>query len=161
MKTLITLSLALLTISSQAKTNLAKGIVVDVNIAAAVQASHFEQGLVKQFTNEPGKFAPVTDTTILNPVSVVGMSDKSLEEVIAEDKKITESNIADEGYLFFQEITDEQLIAIGNQIIDSSIEQVRPLYLEPTIEDTIEENNAIIEAVMPDVWNKGKALTDF
>ncbi|SCY92436.1 hypothetical protein [Flavobacterium caeni] len=155
MKTLITLSLALSFFGqANAETNLVKGIVSTELEVAAHRAQQFENALIAVAVNEPGKLAPIADTAVAMPESLVALYNKTVEEVIAEDKRITESEIKDEGYLFFQEITPEETIVKDNQIIESNLsEEIRPLYLERTVEDMIQEDNAVIEAVMPDVWN--------
>jgi|GEM_PF-7134155 len=139
--------------NANAETTLVKGVDANYVTVAAFKAQQFESDLAgKTAAILPGKFSPVEDKTVLNPEAVVGATlNKSIEEVIAEDKKITEGAITDEGYLFFKETAAEEIIAQDNQIIDSNIStEVRPLYLEKTIEDNIAEDNAIIEATMPD-----------
>ncbi|NHM07900.1 hypothetical protein G4D82_11760 [Flavobacterium sp. CYK-4] len=102
-------------------------------------------------TNEFGldkrNFAPVEDQMIFNPAVVINNSySKSIEEVIAQDNQIIESNIVDEGVRFYQGETTESQIIENNQIIDSAPEnEIRPLYLDRTIEDQIAEGNAIID----------------
>jgi hypothetical protein len=154
MKSLITLGVALFVLSNaNAETTLIKGVDANYVTVAAVKAQQFESSLSEKTATEThGKFSPVEDKSVLNPEAVVGTTfGKSMEDVIAEDKKITECIIADEGYLFFKETATEEIIAQDNQIIDSGIAvEVRPLYLEKTIEDTISEDNAIIEATLPE-----------
>jgi hypothetical protein len=152
-KSLITLGMALFALSNaNAETTLVKGLDANYATVAAVKAQQFENLLSDRNEETHGKFSPVEDKSVLNPEAVVGSTfGKSIEEVIAEDKKITESAIADEGYLFFKETATEEIIVQDNQIIDSNIStEVRPLYLEKTIEDTIAEDNAIIEATLPE-----------
>jgi hypothetical protein len=157
MKTLITFGIALLALSNAtAETTLVKGVDANFVTVAAFKAQQFENSLSDKTASEThGKFSPVEDKTVLNPETVVGTANaRAMEEVIAEDKKITESSITDEGYLFFKETATEEIITQDNQIIDSNIStEVRPLYLEKTIEDKIAEDNAIIEATMPDQFN--------
>lgn len=95
--------------------------------------------------------APVEDKTILNPATVMVNTEKSIEEIIAENNQITESKITDEGVRFFAEQPIETIIEQDNQIIESKTEEVRPLYLEKTVEDQIAEDNAIIESDMATV----------
>ena len=154
MKSLITSVIALLALNNAtAATTLIKGIDSNYLTVAAVKAQQFESALAERIAVVvPGKSSPVEDKTVLNPEIIVGATHiRTIEEVIAADKKITESAIADEGYLFFKETATEDIIAQDNQIIDNSIStEVRPLYLERTIEDTIAENNVIIEATITD-----------
>lgn len=154
MKKLITLGIALLAYvnNAQAETTLVKGIDADFSIAAAAKAQQFENLLAEQTPVEIGKFSPVEDKTVLNPESVITLkADRPIEEVIAEDKKITEGVITEEGYIFFYfEIPAEDVITQDNKIIESEVNtEIRPLYLEKTIEDVIEEDNAIIEGTVP------------
>ena len=150
MKKLIILGIALLAGVSNvsAETTLVQGIVSNGTTVAAVKAQQFEN-LLSEKTERP-KFAPVEDKSVLIPESVIGASNtKSIEEVIAEDNKITESVFTNDGYIFLVfETPTEDIITQDNQIIDSDIStEVRPLYLERTIEDVIAEDNAIIEGV--------------
>ncbi len=163
MKSLITLSLALFAFGNvNAETSLIKGVVSNERVVAAVQAQQYENHLAESLVSEPGKFAPVADTAVLNPESVVAAANKALEDVIAEDKRITESVLKDEGYLFFQQMTAEDIISSDQQIIESTgVNDVRPLYLEKTIEDMIQEDNSIIEAIMPDTWTNTCPMPEF
>lgn len=100
-----------------------------------------------QTAAEERSFAPVEDQIIFNPAVVIDFQyAKSIEEVIAQDNQIIESNVTDEGIRFYQNETTESQIIENNQIIDSAPEnEIRPLYLDRTIEDQIEEGNAIID----------------
>lgn len=97
---------------------------------------------------EKGNFAPVEDQVIMNPETVMTVSyQKSLEEIIAENNQIIESDIKDEGILYFAETPIENIIQQNNQIIESQEnDKIYPLYLERTIEDQIAEDNSIIES---------------
>lgn len=97
---------------------------------------------------EKRNFAPVEDQVILNPETVMTISyQKSLEAIIAENNQIIESDIKDEGILYFAETPIENIIQQNNQIIESeNTTEIRPLYLERTIEDQIAEDNSIIES---------------
>ncbi|WP_309641910.1 hypothetical protein [Flavobacterium sp.] len=92
--------------------------------------------------------APVEDQVILNPaVVMVNAYQKSVEEIIAENNQIIESNVIDEGVRYFEATAIETIIEQNNQIIESNNDtEVRPLYLDRTIEDQIAEDNAIIES---------------
>ncbi|MFT3796422.1 hypothetical protein [Flavobacterium sp.] len=154
MKKLITLGIALLATVNHAvaETTLVKGVDANLSTVAAVKAQQFENLLTEQTPAEIGKFSPVEDKTILNPETVIVLpAEKPIEEVIAQDKKITESIITDEGYIFFYfEIPTEEIIVQDNKIIDSEASaEIQPLYLERTIEDIIAEDNAIIEGTVP------------
>ena len=153
MKTLITLGIALFVLNNAtAETTLVKGVGANYVNVAAFKAQQFESDLTNKTASiVHGKFSPVEDKAVLNPETAVGATlNRTIEEVIAEDKKITEGTVNDEGYLFFKQTATEEIIVQDNQIIDSNIStEVRPLYLEKTIEDSIAEDNAIIEAVMP------------
>lgn len=148
MKKLITLGIALFAYASNAnaETTLVQGVNANAVTSAAAKAQQFENLLTEKSVLP--KFAPVEDKTVLVPETVITANyQKSVEEIIAEDNKIIESIITDEGYVFLVfEPTTEEIIAQDNQIIDSDISaEVRPLYLERTIEDVIAEDNAIIE----------------
>ena len=95
---------------------------------------------------ENRNFAPVEDEVILNPDAVMYSSEKSIEEIIAENNQITESKITDEGVRYFTEKPIETIIQENNRIIESQDAEIRPLYLDRTIEDQIAEDNAIIES---------------
>jgi len=130
-----------------------------------------EQGdayLAENVSFDKRKSAPVEET-IENPYYILGSAyQKSSEDVIAEDNKIIESDIKNEGIVFFKEEKSiETIILENNQIIEGgNTTEIHPLYLETTIEDRINEDNAIIEsnisaAAMPlniEVSNK-KAFT--
>ncbi len=150
MKKLITLGIALLATAStmQAETTLVKGVHASNTIVAAVKAQQFENLLLANVPVE-GKFAPVEDKTVLIPETVLVKSETPIEDIIAEDNKIIEGVITDEGYLFFVfEKQPEEIIMQDNQIIESEpLTEVRPLYLERTIEDVIAQDNAIIEGM--------------
>lgn len=152
MKKLITLGIVLLAYAgnANAETTLIAGVNANVAQLAAVKAQQFENLLTGKV--DLPKFAPVEDKTVMIPETVIGKNfDRPVEDVIAEDNKITESVITDEGYIFFLfEKPTEEIIAQDNQITESEIStEVRPLYLERTIEDVIAEDNAIIEGIVP------------
>lgn len=152
MKKLITLGIALLAYVSDAnaETTLVQGVNANAVTSAAVKAQQFEN-LLTEKSGRP-KFAPVEDKTVLIPETVIASNyQRSIEDVIAEDNKIIESIITDEGYVFLVfETSTEDIIAQDNKIIESDIStDVRPLYLERTIEDVIAEDNAIIEGNVP------------
>jgi hypothetical protein len=117
----------------------------------AVVVQENEQANLSSLENNPlekRNFAPVEDHVILNPETVMTASyQKSSEEIIAENNQIIESNIKDEGILYFAETPIENIIQQNNQIIESeNTTEIRPLYLERTIEDQIAEDNSIIES---------------
>ncbi len=110
-----------------------------------------EQGDLFVAENNPlekRNFAPVEDQVILNPAAVMTNTyEKTLEEIIAENNQIIESNITDEGVRYFEPTPIEMIIQENNKIIeDQSGAEVRPLYLDRTIEEQIAEDNAIIES---------------
>lgn len=153
MKKLITLGIALLAYvnNAQAETTLVKGVCTETTTVAAVKAQQFESLLSEKSATEV-KFAPVEDKTVLIPETVIAANyEKPIEEIIAEDNKIIESIITEEGYIFvFFEASTEDVILQDNKIIESNIStEIHPLYLERTIEDVIAEDNAIIEGNVP------------
>ena len=99
-------------------------------------------------STEKRNFAPVEDQVIINPEAVIKRTyHKTIEEVIDEDNKITESNSTERSLFMVTEKAIEAIIEENNQIIESQNQtEVRPLYLERTIEDQIAEDNAIIES---------------
>jgi hypothetical protein len=89
--------------------------------------------------------APIADQAIVNPEIIMGANQKTMEEVIAENNKITESTIVNDGSLIYIEKSIEDIIVDDNKIIESAnTTELRPLYLDTTIEDKIAEDNAII-----------------
>ena len=98
--------------------------------------------------------APVEDQVILNPaVVMVNAYQKSLEEIIAENNQIIESNVTDQGVRYFEATAIETIIEQNNQIIESNNDtEIRPLYLDRTIEDQVAEDNAIIESDITSVF---------
>ena len=99
-------------------------------------------------STEKRNFAPVEDHGIINPEALIKRTyQKTIEEVIEEDNKITESNSIEQSLFVVTEKAIETIIEENNQIIESQNQiEVRPLYLERTIEDQIAEDNAIIES---------------
>lgn len=99
-------------------------------------------------STEKRNFAPVEDQGIINPEAVITRTyQKTIEEVIEEDHKITESNSTQQSFFMVTEKAIETIIEENNQIIESQNQtEIRPLYLERTIEDQIAEDNAIIES---------------
>ena len=156
---IIYLGIALATMfqNANAETTLVKGVSTDVNIATAVKAEQYQKALLAEIVPGNKKVAPVDDAIILNPESVIVMAkQKSMEEIIAEDRKITESKIANDGILYFSEKSTEEIIAADNQIIDSKISyEVQPVFIEKSIEDQIAADNSIIESNIP---NEAQAL---
>ena len=109
--------------------------------------------LIEKNPLEKRNAVPVEDQVILNPATVIAVSyQKSLEEVIAENNQIIESNITDEGVRYFTETPIEDIIQQNNLIIESNYTlEVHPLYIERTIEDQIAEDNSIIESEIANV----------
>lgn len=137
MKNLITFGIALLALSQ-------------VN-ATTVKSTEHEQGESLQtdsLVTEQKNFAPVEDQTVLNPSAVfVVTNQRSIEEVIAEDRRITENKLTGDGELLFIEQSSEEIMATDRNITDApNTAEIRPLYIEQTIEDRINEDNAIIES---------------
>jgi hypothetical protein len=136
MKNLITFGIALIALSQ-------------VNATTVKSADH-EQGESFQtdslFTAQK-HFAPVEDQAVLNPSAVfVTTNQRSIEDVIAEDRRIIENNLTGDGELLFIEQSAEEIIAIDRNITDApNTAEIRPLYLDRTIEERIIEDNAIIE----------------
>ena len=153
MKSIIYLGIALVAVfqNSNAATTLVSGINTDLSFVTSVKADQYQKSLLGEITIEHKKMAPVEDAGILNPETVmVSSSQKSLEDMIAEDRKITESKIINDGVLYFSERTTEEIISADNQIIEGNTnEEVQMLYIERTIEDQIAEDNAIIESNLP------------
>ena len=151
-KSIIYLGLAFVTLfNAQAETTQVNGLDTNITIAAAVKAEQYQKSLIEAPAVEYKNQAPVEDKTIVNPATLItAATTKSIEEIIAEDKKITESTITNEGTLFFTERSNEEIIAADNQIIDSQVSEVfQPLFIEKSIEDKIAEDNSIIEAQLP------------
>jgi len=139
MKKLITLGIALVALSQAG--------------ASTFKSTDNNQGEVfngDSLVTELKHFAPVTDHTIMNPSVLFAVSNqRTMEEVIAENKMITESKVESDGSLLFIEKSIEQIILDDSKIIDApDTEEVRPLYLDRTDEEKIEEDNAIIEGTM-------------
>lgn len=151
MKTLITFVLALvaLTNNANAEITLAKEVNADYLTEAAVKAEQFENLFVEQVSDKR-KLVPVEDS-VLNPETVIiSNSNRTIEEVIAEDNKITESTLTNDGMIFFFEKTTAEIIADDNKIIDSNITaEVSTLYIEKSVEEVITDDNAIIEGHVP------------
>lgn len=152
MKTLITSIAFLLAFANNAnaETTLVRGIDTQFLNAVSANAQQFETSLLTKANNER-KSAPIDDVSILNPETVITVKyERPIEEIIAENNKIIETKITDEGYLFFVETPIEKIIESDNQIIDSNISTAaQPLYLERTIEAIIAEDNAITEGTIP------------
>lgn len=169
MKKLITSVFALVAFAnySNAETSLVKGVSANMLTAVAAKAQQFETSLLEKAVSQP-KFAPIDERVIVNPEMLIALNyERPIEEVIAENKKIIETDIANEDYSIFIETPIEQIIATDNQIIDSNITSIAmPLYLERTIEDAIAEDNAITEGIVPteatvlnfDIINKNATL---
>jgi len=149
---IIYLGLALVTLfqNANAETTLVKGVSTDSNIATAVKADQYQKSLLAEIAIG-NKKTPVEDAAIVNPETVIASStQKSVEEIIAEDRKITESSITNDGILYFSEKTTEEIIAADNQIIDSNISyEVQPIFIEKSIEDQIAADNSVIESNLP------------
>lgn len=153
MKSIIYLGIALVAVfqNANAASTLVSGIATDLTIVASVKADQYQKSLLSEVITEHKKMAPVEDAVILNPETVLVVSNqKSLEAMIAEDRKITESKIINDGILYFTERTTEEMIVADNQIIDGNAsEEVQMLFIERTIEDQIAEDNSIIESNLP------------
>lgn len=153
MKSIIYLGIALVAVfqNANAETTLVSGINTDLSFVTSVKAEQYQKSLLGEIIIEHKKMAPVEDAVILNPETVlIGSNQKSLEAMIAEDRKITESKIINDGILYFSERTTEEIISADNQIIDGHAnEEVQMLFIERTIEDQIAEDNSIIESNLP------------
>lgn len=91
--------------------------------------------------------APVEDCAVSVPSIAFNFNPRSIEEVIAEDRQITENILTDDGALLYIEKSAEEIIATDKKIIDApNTAEIRPLYIERTIEDKIAEDNAVIES---------------
>lgn len=95
-------------------------------------------------------FSLVEDTAIFNPETVVfNAYERTIEEVIAENNKIIETDISNEVSFLYIEKSTEEIIAEDNQIIESTVSnEVQPLQIEKTIEEIITEDNKIIESTI-------------
>ena len=138
---------ALLTATiATAATTCADGTNTNHLIATTIKSDQFQASLAQDLSNGDRTFSPVEDKTVLNPENVIAHSEQSIEEIIAENNKITESVVTYDGSLLFIEKSTEQTITDDNKIIESNISaEIYPLLLERTIEDVIEENNHIID----------------
>jgi hypothetical protein len=94
--------------------------------------------------------APVEDQTVINPELVLNRTYQSaIEDVIAENNKIIESDLATETVSLNLEKPIEEIIQENNQIIGSeTATEIRPLTIERSIEEVIAEDNAIIESTI-------------
>jgi len=150
-KLIVYLGLAFVAVTNNAnaENTLVEGLTANHLTVAAVRAEQYENLLTE--SADKGKFSPVEDKTVLNPETVVTVNnERTIEEIIAENNKIIESTIVNDGILFFMERPTEEIITEDNKTIDSNITtEIRPLYLERTIEDVIAEDNAIIEGGIP------------
>lgn len=152
-KSIIYLGLAFVTLfNAKAETTLVNGLDTNITLVAAIKAEQYQKSLIMTLPAKQKVSVPTEDNTIVNPATLIkGSSTKTIEEIIAEDKKITESTVKTDGSLFFTERTNEEIIVADNQIIDSQISaSFEPLYLEPNIEDQIAQDNNIIEASIPE-----------
>jgi hypothetical protein len=118
-------------------------------VNAATVKSTNEQGESFQsdsLVTEQKHLAPVEDQAVLNPSVVFSLtSQRSMEDVIAEDRRITENSLTVDGELLYIEKSAEEIIATDKKVTEAPNAEIRPLYLERTIEDKIAEDNAIIE----------------
>jgi Ni,Fe-hydrogenase III component G len=91
---------------------------------------------------------PVEDTTILNLEAVLfNTAEKTMEEIIAEDNKITETTISNEVYFLSIGKTMEEIIAEDNSITESTISnEVHFLQIRKTVEEVIAEDDKITES---------------
>ena len=153
MKAIIYLGIALVAVfqNANAATTLVSGINTDLSFVTSVKAEQYQKSLLGEIITEHKKMAPVEDAGILNPETVlIASNQKSLEAMIAEDRKITESKITNDGILYFSEKTTEDIIVADNQIIDGHAnEEVQMLFIESSIEDKIAADNLIIESNLP------------
>lgn len=145
MKTTFTFLAVALLVLNQTKASTA---IINEKPVLAIQVES-EQDLADHILglNDKRNFAPVEDQTVFNPAIIFNTSFvKPIEEIIAQDNQIIDSNITDEGVRFYQEDTTENEIRENNQIIGGEPEtEIRPLYLDRNLEDKIAEDNAIIE----------------
>lgn len=84
------------------------------------------------------------DAGSINPETILSTPyAKTIEEVIAEDNQIIESEISSD----VVENASEESITIDNQVIDMTISsEVGPLYSKKTTEEIIMEDSLIIES---------------
>jgi hypothetical protein len=99
-------------------------------------------------TSNNNEVADGTDTTVFNPNSVIQSTYvKSVEEIIAENKLITQSQ-EDKVHPLSIQVSDEETIAEDNQIIESNVsEEVYPLNFEKinrTVKSVRVDNNTAI-----------------
>lgn len=93
------------------------------------------------------------EDVLFNPETVINInSEKSIEEVIEENKKIIEETTTNESIYFVSEQSIEETIHQDNQIIEAeNVTNIQPIFLEKTIDDTIQEDNAIIESTLTNI----------
>ncbi len=93
------------------------------------------------------------EDVLFNPETVmVTNSEKSIEEVIKENKKIIEETTTYESIYYVSEQSIEETIHQDNQIIEAeNLTNIQPIFLEKTIDDTIQEDNAIIESTLTNI----------
>lgn len=81
-------------------------------------------------TSDSNEVANETETTVFNPGSVIESNVKSAEDIIAEDKLITQSQ-AEEFQPLSVDTTTGEKISEDNQIIENSVsDEVYPLNFE-------------------------------
>ena len=153
MKSIIYLGIALVAVfqNANAETTLVSGINTDLNFVTSVKADQYQKSLSAEIVLGNNKKAPVEDAAIVNPSTVIPAStQQTVEEIIAEDRKITESNITNDGILYFSEKSNEEIIAADNQIIESNgTQEAQLLFIEKSIEDQIAADNSVIESNLP------------
>lgn len=105
------------------------------------------QGNFTRGNDGKGKNIPSADPEFMNPETLLNVAnERQVECIIAEDNKIIESTLRNEGDLLYIEKSIEDIIADDNRIIESgNTTEIHPLYIEPSIEDKIIEDRAIIE----------------
>lgn len=130
---------------------IAFAVISQANAGTVRNAYNEQDGYFKSdsLVNEQTHFAPVDDQVFINPSTIFYANNpRSIEEVIAEDNKITENTPVNNGDLLYIEKAVEEVIADDNKIIEASPAEIRPLYIERTIEDKIFEDNTIIEGIL-------------
>ncbi|MET0759916.1 MAG: hypothetical protein ABWZ56_05820 [Flavobacterium sp.] len=100
---------------------------------------------------EQKKFGPDDETTVFDPRKVISLNlEKPIEEIIAENNKIIESNISNEVVYLYSEKSIEEVVAENNQIIENNVStEFHLIYIDKAIEDIIAEDNKVIEYIVP------------
>lgn len=128
-------------VSSSKNKEYAAEVIDSKKIGTEVSAYNYSTGKV---------FSPIEEEAIFNPDMVLHTdSQKSIEEIIAENNTIIESSISNEISFLYLEKSPEEIVAEDNQIIQSTISnEISFLYLEKSIEEIIAQDNQIIESTI-------------